>query len=217
MRAKDSRTRPSALVLAVAAVGLVGLVAVTLAIVFLSGSSDPTDESVAAAMRAAGCTYVDREPTPYPSDHSAVPQPNTPVDWNTFPPAAGAHYGVPLAWSFYREPVQPQQVVHNEEHSGVILWWGPNTPPATVDELERFYLDDPVSMLGTPIDGLGKKVAITAWTIDNPRNYFDGGNLGVGHLAVCPTFNESAFAKFRDAYRGKGPEGLPASANQPGS
>lgn len=216
VRGKDKQ-RPSMLVLGLAAAGLVALVAVTVAFVFLSSNSDPTDESVAAAMRGAGCTYVDRAPRPYPSDHSAVPQPNTPVKWNTFPPAAGAHYGIPLSWSFYREAVRPQQVVHNEEHSGVILWWGPQTPPATVDELERFYQEDPNSMLGTPIDGLGRRVAISAWTIDSPRNYFQDGNLGIGHVAVCPTFNEGAFAKFRDSYRGKGPEGIPARVNTPGS
>jgi hypothetical protein len=217
VRGKDPRQRPSMLVLGLAAAGLVALVAVTVAFVFLSGNSDPTDEGVAAAMRAAGCTYVDRAPRPYAPDHSSVPQPNTPVNWNTFPPAAGAHYQIPVTWNFYRQAVAPQQVVHNEEHGGVVLWWGPDTPAATIDELERFYQDDPNSMVGTPIEGLGKKVAITGWSIDNPRNYFTNDNLGIGHVAVCPTFDEDAFAQFRDAYRGKGPEGIPASANTPGS
>ena len=46
--------------------------------------------------------------------------------------------------------------MHNEEHGGVILWWGPGVSTGTVDELERFYRASPVAMLGTPIaDALG--------------------------------------------------------------
>ncbi len=43
------------------------------------------------------------------------------------------------------------------------------------------------------------------------------GDYGVGHIAVCPRFDEEAFAAFRSAYRGEGPEGIPASSNTPGS
>jgi hypothetical protein len=66
-----------------------------------------------------------------------------------------------------------------------------------------------VSVLGTPIKGLGSKVALTAWTKDK-----DGVH---GRVAVCPKFDEKAFKAFRDAFRGKSPEGIPESYNQPGT
>lgn len=71
-------------------------------------------------------------------------------------------------------------------------------------------------MVGTPIAGLGNKVAISAWTGD-PSKYYQNGYYGIGHLAICPQFNEKAFTAFRDAYRGHGPEGIPLSSDQPGT
>jgi hypothetical protein len=76
-------------------------------------------------------------------------------------------------------------------------------------------------MFGTPVGtikgkSLGSKVAVTAWTGD-PKTYQRKGDFGIARVAICPTFNESAFKKFRDAFRGKSPEGIPVSANTPGS
>ena len=62
----------------------------------------------------------------------ALSRPITPVTWTTFPPASGEHWRTPAIWGFYRAALNPRQVVHNEEHGGVILWWGPQTPASTV-------------------------------------------------------------------------------------
>jgi hypothetical protein len=76
-------------------------------------------------------------------------------------------------------------------------------------------------MLGTPVGtingkSLGSKIAITAWTGD-PETYTEEGDYGTGHVAVCPRFDEEAFTTFRDAFRGKGPERIAVSMNQPGT
>jgi hypothetical protein len=89
-------------------------------------------------------------------------------------------------------------------------------PAATVQKLQSFYASSPVGMVGTPIAGLDSKIALTAWTGD-PTRYYKNHYYGLGHLAVCTQFNQKAFAAFRDAFRGKGPEGIPLSADQPGS
>jgi Protein of unknown function (DUF3105) len=232
VRSKERRPRPSWLLLALAASGVVALVVVIGVIVVQRGGSSGglTPAQADAAMRAAGCTVRSVPPLAFAANHKNVPTLSTPVRWNTFPPAGGAHYGQTAIWNFYRQPVNPRNVVHNEEHGGVVLWWGPDTPASTVDELERFYQESSNSMIGTPLaasnpglsyqgvsnTNLGSRVAITAWTIDNPRNYFTNGDLGIAHVAVCNTFNADAFAKFRDAYRGRGPEGIPASFNRAG-
>jgi Protein of unknown function (DUF3105) len=211
----------------VAAAGLIGIIAAVLAVVLVGrASGKPTNADVAAASEAAGCTFVTRAPIPnFNPNHTTVPTPSTPVKWNTFPPAAGAHYGRPAIWGFYTDPVRPQLVVHNEEHGGVVLWWGPKTPRSTVQKLNEFYSNDPVSMFGTPIAGLGSKVAITAWTGDTSRYYrpspqYPKGYRGYGHGMTCTTFNDKtldAFKTFRDAYIGQGPEGIKMSFNQPGT
>jgi hypothetical protein len=203
------------------------------AITLTGGSDDSNAANVRSAMLAAGCTYKDVNPLPPKNRtnfHADVPSLSAKVKWSTSPPAAGGHWQSWAVWGFYTDaPVNPRQAVHNEEHGGVVIWWGPNVPAATVSQLEAFYNEKPAAMLGTPFPGLGDKIALTAWSGDPSRYYAqedleqpDGttkkvGYYGVGHIAVCPRFDEEAFRTFRDAYRGAGPEGVPLDASQPGT
>jgi hypothetical protein len=216
----DNRTRRNLMLFA--GTGIVALGAVILVIILMGGNGGgKSSASVATAMRAAGCTYQDvKIPAPPKGQTTHIPTLASKVNWNTYPPAGGQHYGQWAVWGFYTEPADPKQVVHNEEHGGVIIWWGPKTPQSEIDKLQAFYSSSPNSMFGTPIGtikgkSLGSKVALTAWTGD-PTTYQRKGDFGTGHVAICPTFNDGAFKKFRDAYRGKGPEGIPTSANDPG-
>jgi hypothetical protein len=189
-----------------AASGLVALgVAVT--VVFLASRGNSTNgASVASAMRAAGCTLK----TARAKSRQHVTSLTAKIKYNTYPPSNGSHYYSPAPWDFYTSPVTPVQVVHNQEHGGVILWWGNKVPSSTIDQLHTFYLSSPNGVLGTPLASLGSKVAITAWT--SPP-----AGLGEGHAAVCPTYNEKAFKAFRDAYRGRGPERYPLDSMTPGA
>jgi len=198
----------------------VGVIAgvVLIGVILASGGSS-TDAK--AAMLAAGCTYKDVKPFPPKKDptnyHADVPSLSTPTKglWSTSPPSAGGHYGLWAVWGFYRTPVNPRQVVHNEEHGAVVIWWGNKVPKSTVDQLESFYNQQPDGVFGTPYPALGDKIALTAWT-GNPADYYHNGNFGMGHIAVCSKFDQKAFDAFRKAYRGKGPEGIPLSADEPG-
>ena len=200
-------------------------VAGVLALVFTGGKStgnaaSGADRKVAAAMAAAGCTFRTVKPLPPKHDvpsgyHLDVPTLTAKVKWSTFPPSGGAHYPLWAVWGFYTQPVNPRQVVHNEEHGGVIIWWGPKVPASTVEKLRAFYNDQPDGVFGTPIAGLGRKIALTAWTGD-PARYYQNHYYGVGHIAICTRFDQQAFAAFRDAYRGHGPEGIPLSQDEPG-
>jgi len=206
-----------------AAAGLAALAAVIIVLAVGgggNGSSTTSDAQLVATMHGAGCTFKTVKSPPHSPTHGDVPTEQAPVHWNTYPPSNGMHYGQWAVWGFYTEPVDPRRVVHNEEHGGIILWWGPQTPKSEIDQLHSFYESSPNSMLGTPVgsikgQSLGAKVAITAWTGDSSK-YFKNGYYGFGHVAVCPKFAEHAFTAFRDAYRGHGPEGIPASANNPG-
>jgi hypothetical protein len=180
--------------------------------------------TVAATMRAAGCSY--REATPYAPKHDAnyhadFPTPAATPHWSTFPPSGGGHYRLWATWGFYRRPVNPALVVHNEEHGGVVIWWGPQVPAATVARLKRFYEEQPVGVFGTPLPGLGRRIALTAWTADphwqgEPGLAYLAHHYGTGHVAICPRFDEHAFAAFRDAYRGHSPQGFPLADDRPG-
>jgi hypothetical protein len=216
--APDPDRRQRLILYGAAAAGIVALVAV-IGVVATSknGSSQTNDKKVAAAMTAAGCTFK--------TVKAYVPGGQTHVDsltkafpWNTTPPSNGQHYPLWAVWGFYTDAVNPRQVVHNEEHGGVILWWGSKVPGTTVSKLQDLYNEEPDGMFGTKFPSLGSKVAITAWT-GNPSTYQQNGDFGKGHIAVCPSYTTetaSAFRTFRDAYRGHGPEGIPLSDDKPG-
>jgi hypothetical protein len=220
-RREDKRSGLSAVPRWAFVAAAVALAAVVAAVAYaqLKGGSSDTSASVKSAMTAAGCTYRDVAPLPPKNPaktyHADVPTLTSKVKWSTFPPSGGAHYGLWAIWGFYREPVNPRQVVHNLEHGAIAIWWGPKVPAATVDKLQAFYQEKPAGMFGTPLAGLGKKIALTAWTGD-PAEYYRKGNYGMGHIGICRRFDEQAFRSFRDAYRGKGPEGIPLSADEPG-
>src|SRR3954464_1320177 len=164
------------------------LVVAAVAFLTLGGSSSASDSGIESAMKSAGCTFKTVRAKPIKPGVVHV-QEGTPVKYNTFPPSSGSHYPTPAIWDFYTTPVEPRLLVHNQEHGGVILWWGTKVPAATVAKIRAFYDDSPVSMVGTPLASLGKKVAITAWTGDSARYGSDANYFGIGHAAVCPSFD----------------------------
>ena len=183
-----------------------------------AGSSSSGDKHVASLMADAGCTYKTVKAYVPPGQGVHVPSLTKKFPWNTDPPSNGQHYPLWAVWGFYTQAVNPRMVVHNEEHGGVILWWGPNVPASTVEQLRTFYNETPDGTFGTPYAKLGSKVAISAWTGD-PAKYTQNGYYGQGHLAICPKLDDAtltAFEAFRKAYRGHGPEGIPLSLDEPG-
>jgi hypothetical protein len=196
-----------------AGLGIVGLIAAVS--LFAFGGSNGSG-SVVETLEAAGCTFRTVDSPPHAGDHSDVPTPTSEVEWNTDPPSNGAHYQQWAVWDWYDEAVQPQLLVHNQEHGGMIVWWGDEVPAEQVDQMHEWYLDDPDSIVGTPFPSLGNKIALTAWT-GNPATYFENGDYGQGRIAVCPRFDEDAFEAFKDEFRGKGPERIPIGENAPGS
>ena len=208
-------------VIAAGAAGLIGL-AVALAVVMASGGSGGGSAgsltSLATTMRAAGCTFTSVTSS---GDRHHLSNVTDKVSYNTYPPTSGPHYVEPAKWGNYSDIVDPRQAVHNEEHGGVIVWYGENISPAERAKIDEFYDQSPEAILVTPMTNstrgitfpahkaLGSKIALTAWDAPN--------GAGHGAVAICPTVNLKAFEAFRDTLRGKGPEHYPASAMQPGT
>jgi hypothetical protein len=212
----DLGLRQRTLLYGFAAAGFVGLIIVVVFAVFGGGSS-VKDKNVAGLMKAAGCTFKSVKAS-VPGGVTHVASLTAKFPWNTNPPSNGQHYPLWAVWGFYTEAVNPRMVVHNEEHGGVIIWWGPKVPQSTVQKLNAFYSEQPTGTFGTPFANFGNRIAITAWT-GNPATYQRNGDFGEGHIATCPSFTPAtakAFTAFRDAYRGHGPEGIPLSADAPG-
>jgi Protein of unknown function (DUF3105) len=181
-----------------AGIGVGVVVAVIIIVVAVSrGSSGTSAAQAASALQAAGCTFHT-----YPSEgRSHTTNINADIKYKTFPPTSGTHYYAPAVWNRYTEPLALVQEVHNLEHGGIIIQYGDKVPQPTIGQLTSFYDSSPNAMLLAPLPKLGNKVALTAWT----------------RLASCTTFDQKAYASFRDAFRGKGPERYPVSSLTPGS
>ena len=139
--------------------------------------------------------------------------------WNTDPPSNGQHYPHWAVWGFYTEAVNPRQVVHNEEHGGVILWWGTKVSQTTVDAAARVlqraagrrvrHAVPEARQQGRDhgVDGEPRQVqdrtATTARATSPSARRYDAAT-------------KKAFEAFRKAYRGHGPEGDPALGRQAG-
>lgn len=211
--------RQRSLLYTLAGGGIVALAAVVAVVAFAGkGSSANGEKQVASLMAAAGCDFRTGIEIKVPGGQTHVPSLTAKLPWQTSPPSGGQHYPLWAVWGFYTRTVNPRLVVHNEEHGGVILWWGAKVPQATVRALRALYDASPVGMVGTPYPSLGGRIAITAWT-GNPAHYFVNGDFGTGHIATCPGWGptvDRAFVAFRDAYRGHGPEGIPLADDKPG-
>jgi hypothetical protein len=208
--------------------GLVGLVAVALVLILaLSGTSSGSAGNVTAgdvtrvrtAMTTADCTFEEKRASPDQQHMSSADQT---VRYPTFPASSGIHNPTTSIWGNYRLPVDPRQAVHNLEHGGIAIWYGPDISIAEREALDRYYEEDENGIIITPIpdpypgviypkhEKLGSKIALTTWTVNS-----DTG-VGTVYLATCPSFDEKAFAAFRDAFRGKGSERQPISQMVPG-
>jgi Protein of unknown function (DUF3105) len=202
-------TRSKWLLIAFAASGVVGLAVVVAVIALTSGGNGGGSAKAAdlpTTLQAAGCTFK----TVKAKSRQHVTSLDAKLKFNTTPPTTGTHYYAPATWGFFATAANPIQVVHNEEHGGVIIWWGDKVPQSTIDKLHEFYSSSPNGMLGTPYPKLGDKIALTAWTAP-------AGGLGHGRVAICGSYDEKAFTAFRDAFRGKGPERFPLDSLTPGA
>ncbi|HWL32523.1 MAG TPA: DUF3105 domain-containing protein [Gaiellaceae bacterium] len=193
-----------------AAIGIAAL-AVVLAVVFLTGG----DENERAAVESAGCTLESFPAVPNQPDHSDVPTLTTRPQWNSNPPTSGPHYGEWVVWDFYDEEVPLVKSVHNLEHGGVVIHYGPQVPQSEVEQLRAFYGDDPNGLLVAALPSNGDKITLSAWTAPDAET--GTADRGRGWLARCTAFDEDAFSTFIEAHRYKGPERLLPEQLAPGS
>ena len=213
----QGRSRPSGpprtgtdrrLLVGIAAAGLVVLVIAVVGIALAAGGGGGTD--AAAALDTAGCTLTEKPALR--GVHTITTPTGTSPLWNTNPPTSGPHYEIPVVWGAYTEPVNMAQLVHNLEHGGIYILYGPRVPQATVTQLESFYASHTRGTILAPLPSLGNQIALGAWTTSDAND----PTQGTEHLAKCTTFDQDAFAAFFDAFQFKGPERFPADTLLPG-
>jgi hypothetical protein len=184
---RDER-RNRLILYALGASGFVILAIVVAAFAFAGGGGNggSSASDAVAALRQAGCTY--QNPTSQGRDHVE----DLPADFrpNSTPRSSGPHSNQTIIYGSYTEPVPELNAVHNLEHGAVIIWYGPDVPESTVDQINEFYNGDPNGLIVAQHPQLGDEIALVSWT----------------HVARCPEFDENAANRFIEQFGFKGPE-----------
>lgn len=133
----------------------------------------------------------------------------SPVVYNSTPPSSGPHYGGLANWGIYDTPIRYEQLVHNLEDGGVLIYYqcpeGCADDVAKLKDLTQPYLNagkhvvmlpnDPTFTAGgsTPAHkDMGAKFALVAWTkvvkmdsvdLDRMRHFIDKYVMVDHHVA----------------------------------
>jgi hypothetical protein len=120
-----------------------------------------------------------------------------PPDYQTNPPTSGNHVVTPFqqADGAYAETPALIDIVHSLEHGRIEVQYAPELPEADQLALKGVFDESPSGMLLFPNPRMPYDVAATAWT----------QLLGCKKYRGAKTLD--AIRNFRDAYRGRGPEG----------
>jgi Protein of unknown function (DUF3105) len=213
---EEDRKRLLTLVL-IAASGILALGLVIAFLAFGTGEDGGAGGgSFAEEMTAAGYTLKSYPALANEGNHSDVPSVDTKVKWNSNPPTSGPHYQQWAVWNFYETPVPLTMSTHNLEHGGIVIHYGPQVPEAELDKLRSFYNGDPNAVLVAPLPSAGNKVIASAWYYDLNRGEDDEEYLGEGKQITGTKVDEDGLAAFRDEFRYKGRERIPAENLQPG-
>jgi Protein of unknown function (DUF3105) len=139
-----------------------------------------------------------------------INNPNANVSYNSFPPSSGPHYAQPAPWGIYPDSVKQTILVHNLEHGGIVIQYGPKVSQGDVQKIQSLYQDDPYGMVVAPYAKLGNKIAATAWNEpayeQNQDANFDKVDAGHGFVLMCKSFDKGALSDFRGKHRNKAGE-----------
>ncbi|HEX2050206.1 MAG TPA: DUF3105 domain-containing protein [Actinomycetota bacterium] len=174
-----------------------GIAAVVVALVVAGvvaqrSAEEGPSELIGVSAASAGCTPVEE----HEDEGNQHVDEGTDVSYGTVPPTSGSHYGTPAGAGFYPDAIEEERLVHNLEHGQIVIWYRPDAPESTIEQLEQILdrpeVDDSAAVLAAPYDGLDDRYtyALTAW----------------GASQSCARVSEAAINRFRERFQGKGPE-----------
>lgn len=187
--------RNKKLLYAIGASGFLMLAVVAGFFFVMSREDDAEAQAGAAAtIRAEGWTYEKAKD----QGRTHVPVHTDKFKYNTVPGTSGEHSNQTVVYGIYGEPVSEINYVHNLEHGAVGMFYGPDVPESSVQQMQEYYQRDPSGLIMAPDSRLGDQIVLTAWT----------------HIAKGKTFNEQVFDTFVDNFGFKGPESCKNSIEQ---
>ena len=88
--------------------------------------------------------------------------------YHSNPPTSGPHSPTSVQWGIYSDPVPKEQLLHNMEHGGVIIWYNCTDCDQLVSQIRQVaegYLKDGRELVMTPYPGMEPNtIALTAWS-----------------------------------------------------
>jgi hypothetical protein len=157
--------------IALAVVAVVAIGIGFFSILDLGGSSGASAADFDKAAKAAGCT-VQEFGSDKGGDHIAASDPDPP-SWDSDPPTHGPHDPVWAVWGQYDADVPQRNLVHNLEHAGLVIQYGPNVPAEQIDALKQAVLKDTQWTVLAPYAKLNDKIAFEVWAKMSTCTKFD--------------------------------------------
>src|SRR4051812_1477618 len=170
--------------IALAVVAVVAIVIGFVSVIDLGGSSGASAADFEKAAKAAGCQVQDFG-TDKGGEHIAATDPDPP-SWDSDPPTHGPHDPVWAVWGQYDTDVPQRNLVHNLEHAGLVIQYGPAVPAAQIDALKQAVLKDTQWTVLAPYSKLKDKIAFEVWT----------------KMSTCPKFDQTVLDHYR-SFRNK--------------
>ena len=181
--AAERRARRRSFVAVVAVV--VGLILVaSLAFAVLRGGSNLDKE----AASVENYPYQVQMFPPDPGGRTHMP-PDQPYNYNSNPPTSGPHTSAVAQPGISDEPVPKETLVHNMEHSQVVVWYNCNAPsPLGTQECDTLKqslaavvsdaLDSGKRVVMTPYSKMEHRIALTAWQFLDAFDEFNAQRVG---------------------------------------
>jgi hypothetical protein len=173
------------------AIALLVIGAVAAAIAFQGGGGT---EDIGGAVADAGCDEIETFDEAQAEDAREHVEVGQDVQYETTPGVYGAHWP-PDAVSppgFFEEPIEEERLVHNMEHSQIILYYSPDISDETKTKIEDLVDQQGQATVAAPYDGLEKPFVIAAW----------------GAMQACDEPVQAVVDAFRERFQGRGPEPL---------
>jgi hypothetical protein len=169
----------------------------TAALSFPDGGEIPDQKQadLETAIEASGCKEETRKA------EGSGQHTEDPVNYQTEPPAIGAHNPVAEEDKLFEESADAERIVHALEHGRIVIWVRPDAPEDLRAQLKALYEEDPYHVIMLPRKELKEPVAVSAWVA--PDN---------GHILRCTEPDDQmwdAIRAFKEQYRDKAPEFVP--------
>lgn len=112
--------------------------------------------------------------------------------YNSDPPTSGPHWPDPAPWGPYDRTLPAEQLVHNLEHGGIVIYYNCRDCPDLVQQLKDAIKGWRHTVL-VPYYDMKPRIALTAWRYIDELDQFD----------------QDRVATFIKAYIDRGPEQVP--------